>query len=62
MSGAQPISSKRLSLEAAPVPTDVVRYPDANHGFHCDARDSYHEESAKDGWQRTLAWFDTHLA
>jgi carboxymethylenebutenolidase len=45
----------------ASVPTDVVRYPDAGHGFHCDARDAYHEASAKDGWDRTLAFFAEHL-
>ena len=49
------------AAKAAP-DTEVVRYPDANHGFHCDARSSYHEDSAKDGWRRTLAWFDQHLA
>lgn len=42
--------------------TEVVRYPDANHGFHCDARDSYHEASAKDGWQRTLSFLESHLS
>lgn len=46
--------------KAAP-PTEVVRYPEANHGFHCDARSSYHEPSAKDAWQRTLAFLDQHL-
>jgi carboxymethylenebutenolidase len=45
----------------APVPTEVVRYPDADHGFHCDARASYHEPSAKDGWARTVAFFREHL-
>jgi len=39
-----------------------VRYPDADHGFNCDARGSYHEASAKDGWQRMLAWFEANLA
>jgi len=52
-------------LEAAvartEVDTDVVRYPEANHGFHCDARDSYHEASAKDAWARTLAFLEAHL-
>ncbi len=43
-------------------PTDVVRYPDAGHGFHCDARASYHEPSATDAWARTVAWFHRHLA
>jgi carboxymethylenebutenolidase len=42
--------------------TDVVRYPEANHGFHCDARSSYHEASAKDAWQRTLTFLDQHIA
>jgi carboxymethylenebutenolidase len=44
------------------VPTEIVRYPDADHGFHCDARDSYHEASATDAWTRALQWFDTHLS
>jgi carboxymethylenebutenolidase len=41
---------------------DVVRYPHAEHGFHCDRRASYQEGAAKDGWQRTLAWLHGHLA
>ena len=45
----------------AAVATEIVRYADAEHGFHCDARASYHEASAKDAWQRTLDWFATHL-
>ncbi|MGH9299754.1 MAG: dienelactone hydrolase family protein [Acidimicrobiales bacterium] len=51
----------RLSADA-PVETEVVRYPDAGHGFHCDRRESFHASSAKDGWDRTLDWFDRHLA
>ncbi len=52
----------RDAVEAAPVPTEIVRYPDAGHGFHCDARpESYHEPSARDAWTRTLAWFDAHV-
>jgi carboxymethylenebutenolidase len=41
--------------------TEVVRYPDAGHGFHCDQRDSYHEASARDAWGRTLEWFGRYL-
>ena len=52
----------RVELQRAPVATDIVRYPDARHGFHCDVRDSYDEQAAKDAWARTLAWFDHHLA
>ena len=41
--------------------TEVVRYADAGHGFHCDQRESYHEPSARDAWSRTIAFFDEHL-
>ena len=51
----------RAAVAAAPVETEVVRYPGAGHGFHCDARSAYHEPSARDGWSRALAWFDRHL-
>jgi carboxymethylenebutenolidase len=56
------VEKLRVALQAAPVPTDLVRYPDAGHGFHCDARDSYHAKSAADAWRRTLAWLDAHLS
>jgi carboxymethylenebutenolidase len=41
---------------------EIVRYPGAEHGFHCDVRPSYHEAAARDGWNRTLEWFRRHLA
>jgi len=50
------VEGLRAAAAKAPVPTEIVRYPEAGHGFHCDARPSYQEESAKDGWARTLAW------
>ncbi|MGH9102257.1 MAG: dienelactone hydrolase family protein [Acidimicrobiales bacterium] len=55
------VETLRKALKDAPVETEVVRYPDAGHGFHCDARPSYHEDSAKDGWRRTLDWLSRHL-
>lgn len=42
--------------------TELVRYPHAGHGFHCDQRSDYHTESAHDAWDRTLTWFNHHLA
>ncbi len=55
------VEELRGALGDAPVAAEVIRYADAEHGFHCDARDAYHEASATDAWQRTLEWFDTHL-
>ncbi|MCU1487909.1 MAG: hypothetical protein JWN67_4655 [Actinomycetia bacterium] len=56
------VEALRAAAAGAPVETEVVRYAEADHGFNCDARDSYHPESAADAWARTLAWFDRHLA
>jgi carboxymethylenebutenolidase len=42
-------------------PTEVVRYADAEHGFNCDLRVSYHQPSATDAWARALAWFARYL-
>jgi carboxymethylenebutenolidase len=51
----------RGALGDAETVADVVRYADAEHGFHCDARGAYHEPSATDAWRRTLEWLGTHL-
>jgi carboxymethylenebutenolidase len=52
----------RERLAALDVPTEVLRYATAEHGFHCDARPSYHAEAAMDAWARALAWFREHLS
>jgi carboxymethylenebutenolidase len=36
-------------------------YDEAEHGFNCDARASYHAESAALALERSLAFFDDHL-
>lgn len=51
----------REALVGAPRSGEVVRYPEAEHGFHCDQRPSYDPASALDAWARTLAWFERHL-
>ena len=56
------VESLREAAAKAPVPTEIVRYPEAGHGFHCDVRDSYDKASATDAWQRTLDWFEQHLS
>jgi carboxymethylenebutenolidase len=51
----------RARLALLDVPTEVVRYPSAEHGFHCDVRPSFDAAAATDAWSRTLAWLDLHL-
>jgi carboxymethylenebutenolidase len=56
------VARLRSALIAATVDAEVVRYPGAGHGFHCDVRADYHEAAARDAWARALTWFDAHLA
>lgn len=51
------VEQMRQALHAANARAEMVIYPDAGHAFNADYRPSYHEESAKDGWQRMLDWF-----
>ncbi len=55
------VEQLRKALTDASVDAEVVRYPDAEHGFNCDARPSYNAEAAADAWRRTLDWFARHL-
>jgi carboxymethylenebutenolidase len=56
------VETLRTALAGAPVPAEVVRYPDAEHAFFNDERPSnYNADASADAWVRTLAWFDRHL-
>jgi len=55
------VEALRERSAAAGVDTEIVRYPDAGHGFHCDMRPDYHEASATDAWRRALDWFGRYL-
>ncbi|MDQ1520240.1 MAG: carboxymethylenebutenolidase [Actinomycetota bacterium] len=55
------VEQLREAVAGATVDTDVVRYADAGHGFHCDQRPDFRPDDAKDAWARTLRWFDDHL-
>jgi len=48
-------------LGAAGVQHEVFYYPQAQHGFFCDARASYNPQAAQDAWHRTLWFFASHL-
>jgi carboxymethylenebutenolidase len=56
------VETLRAALEQAPVPTEIVRYPGAEHGFFCDERPSFNAEVSEDAWTRTQDWLDRHLA
>ena len=52
------IDAMRAALKAAgKTGSEIVVYPEAQHGFHADYRPSYRAADARDGWGRMLAWF-----
>lgn len=56
------VEALRVATDALSVPTEIVRYADGQHGFHCDARPgSFNEDAARDAHRRTLAFFAEHL-
>jgi carboxymethylenebutenolidase len=55
------VGALREAAVGAKVDTDIVLYPGAGHGFHCDMRPDYHEASAKDAWRRALGWLEKYL-
>lgn len=56
------VDSIRSALADAGTRHEVQVYDEADHGFNCDQRATYHEASAKDAWQRTFAMFGEELA
>lgn len=40
----------------------IHRYPTAGHGFNCDLRPDFDPEASRQAWDRTLHFFDQHLA
>lgn len=57
------VEALRDAAAGSGVATEVVRYPNADHGFNCDARPAvYNVEAATDATRRTLNFFATTLA
>lgn len=50
------------ALKAHEKSYEAYIYEGTGHGFHNDSTPRYDESAAKLAWQRTLTWFDTHLA
>jgi carboxymethylenebutenolidase len=49
-----------LNTHGNPTHSEIVVYPDAQHGFHADYRSSYNQADAQDGWTRAIAWLHQH--
>ena len=54
------VDAVRAALSGAKTRHEVVEY-DADHGFFCDQRATYHKPSADDAWRRVKALFAEEL-
>jgi carboxymethylenebutenolidase len=51
-----------MALTSIKVPHEGYIYPNAVHGFNCDATpERYNKEAADLAWQRTLGWFNKYV-
>ncbi|RYF94716.1 MAG: dienelactone hydrolase family protein [Caulobacteraceae bacterium] len=48
---------REILVRTRKVGSDIIVYPNAQHGFHADYRATYDEAAARDGWARMLAYF-----
>jgi len=55
------VETIRKAIADAGVRGECVVYPDADHGFHCDQRGTFHEASSKDAWKRVTELFAREL-
>jgi len=51
------VEKMRGAIKAAGGPSEIILYPNGNHGFYADYRPSYQKQHADDAWARLLAWF-----
>ncbi|HEX5733335.1 MAG TPA: dienelactone hydrolase family protein [Blastocatellia bacterium] len=56
------VERMRAALKAANSKSEIIVYPDADHGFYADYRPTYHKESAADAWNKLREWFKKHGA
>jgi carboxymethylenebutenolidase len=56
------VERMRAALKAANSKSEIIVYPDADHGFLADYRPTYHKESATDAWNKLREWFKKHGA
>ena len=56
------VEQMRAALAAAGnTSSQIIVYPEADHGFFADYRPTYNEAAAKDAWARSKAWFKRYL-
>jgi carboxymethylenebutenolidase len=57
------VEKMKAALKAAGnTKSDIIVYPEAQHGFHADYRPSYSNRDAADAWNKLVTFFKQHGA
>jgi carboxymethylenebutenolidase len=56
------VNEMHAALKKAGTSSELVVFPDAEHGFHADYRPTYQKEAAQEAWEKMRAWFREHGA
>jgi carboxymethylenebutenolidase len=51
------VEKMRQELKQGKSDSEIVVYPDADHGFLADYRPSYNQKASEDAWQKMVDWF-----
>ncbi|MDQ4123735.1 MAG: dienelactone hydrolase family protein [Acidobacteriota bacterium] len=56
------LEQMRAELAKGNSGSEIIIYPEADHGFHADYRQSYNKQASQDAWSKLIAWFKKHGA
>ncbi len=56
------VERMRSELKKGKSKSEIIVYPNADHGFHADYRPTYNKEASEDAWKKLLAWIKKHGA
>jgi carboxymethylenebutenolidase len=54
------VDQMRAALKAAGNRSEIIVYPNSQHGFYADYRPSYDKQAAPDAWSKLLDWYKKH--
>ncbi len=56
------VERMKAELKKGKSKSEIVVYPEADHGFHADYRPTYNKQASEDAWKKLQAWFKKHGA
>jgi carboxymethylenebutenolidase len=56
------VEQMKQELKKGKSGSEIIIYPEADHGFLADYRQSYNKEASEDAWQKMINWFKKNKA